>query len=135
SGFTPWVEAATREWTDDNYLPLTGGTLTGLLTITTPTWPKLNLQSATPVGNTGIRFLNDTGNSKGFVGFVDGATDRFYISNQTANSLHIRTNNIDRIAIGGSGGTTLYGTMTTVGSNYVGGPIAPQGSIYITKHS
>jgi hypothetical protein len=92
------------------YLPLTGGTLTGALTIGPLDGQVLKLQSATSIGSSYLRFYNSAGASRGYFGlFWSGTADYMVLD---AGSLEMNFGSSNKFTFTGGGPAIFSGAIT-----------------------
>lgn len=123
-GFTPYNSTNPSGYITSSalssYLLLSGGTLTGLLTIGNFDGQALKLQAGTSTGNTYLRFFNSIGTPRGYMGlFNSGGVDYLLLDGSStdvtingANNLYLQTNGANRLFISTTGAATFSSSVT-----------------------
>jgi len=92
-----------------SYLLLSGGTLTGLLTIGNFDGQALKLQAGTSTGNSYIRFYNSSGGAEGYLGLFNNAGSNYYLLDASSRDLNLNGGTNIYLQIAGSTKTIITG--------------------------
>ena len=96
-----------------NYLPLTGGTLTGSLGIGNFDGQAIKLQEGTATGNTYIRFYDSSGGAMGYLGSFNNAGTQYTLLDGSNTNLYLNSSTNLYLLIGGIIKLTIASTSTT----------------------